>query len=806
MRKTAFQGRSALLVAALAFVLAACTGSTGPAGPAGQNGAPGTPGTAGTPGTPGAPGAPGATGPSGSVTTSGLVVTVTGVTLDAAGVPTVAFTLADNQGKPVDRLGVYSTNTAMSLRFAVAKVTKDAAGNVLPYTVLTGTATSPNTVTGVPTQVSQGSYTYTFPTTVVVAAASTDTHVIWIQATRQTDIVTTTNAKTFTAVNKEYSWIPAGTGTVTRREIASNAGCASCHAGFKPEYATNVGTFHGAGRVDVGFCNICHNPARTTNLPIDSASFVHRMHNGEHLQNNATANNIFVGIVATYPQDPKNCATCHAGALQGAQATGRPTRQACGSCHDYVKWDFSAAAKCVHPMTPDAVTGQYAVCNHAGDTVTSTNRLDSSCTGCHSAADIVGYHIPGEQLSATGSSNGSFLPAGALRPPGAAALTAVIANVLVESNGNPTMNFKLQKDGVDVVFNTYNVPAGTNELIPGFVGTTSAYFAFGAPQDGITAPADFNASVNVSLLNVWSGVTPSSTATMTGPDAAGYYKLTVVNAFVPTTDTILTGALGIGVMRQIDVPGYYFNPATYKGGLSVVIPNVGKTAIGKAGRRAIVDNAKCLDCHAQLGVLPSFHGGARNDGTLCAVCHDANRNSSGWSANSKDFLHALHAGRARTTPFNWQASLKYWEVEFPNRLNNCLSCHKPGTYDFSASASAAAVPNLLWSTVATGNQLVATTSTSPYAVGTFYGTKYSYSATTNTVTAAQGNTLVASPVTAACIACHDSNAAFSHMDLNGGSFYQWRSNMPTGPLGVGEACLVCHGPGNIADIKAVHGQ
>jgi OmcA/MtrC family decaheme c-type cytochrome len=66
------------------------------------------------------------------------------------------------------------------------------------------------------------------------------------------------------------------------------------------------------------------------------------------------------------------------------------------------------------------------------------------------------------------------------------------------------------------------------------------------------------------------------------------------------------------------------------------------------------------------------------------------------------------------------------------------------------------------------------------------------------------DSLVASPITAACIACHDSNAAYSHMELNGGSFYRPRSSMTTGLLGVGESCLVCHGKGKVADIKAVH--
>jgi OmcA/MtrC family decaheme c-type cytochrome len=748
------------------------------------------------------------------VTTSGLKVTVTGVTL-TAGVPTVTFSFADDQGKPVDRLGVYSVNAPLSIRLAVAKVTKDAQGNVLPYTTLTGTAGNPTTVTAVPTEVgtAAGTYTYTFPSTVVIDAASTDTHVLWMQVARQTDLVNTVNPSTFTAINQEYSWIPSGAGTVLKREIVADAACARCHAGFKPESATNVGGFHGYGRIDPNFCDMCHNPGRT-NKAADAEVFIHRIHNGDHLQNNATTNNIFHGIVATFPQDARNCATCHGGALQGGQAQARPNRQACGSCHDYVKWDNSAAIKCVHPLTPDAVTGQYAVCNHAGDTVVTTDRPDSSCSGCHSAADITGYHVPGWQVAtgATSSLSGVFVPLKSALPPTAANLTAAIANVLVDATTlNPSVNFKLVKDGVDLVFPTYAAGvAGSNELIPNFIGTTSIYFAYGVPQDGITAPADFNASVSVDLYKAWAGTaqsgTPAPTVTLTGPAAGGYYTLTVTNVAVPATDTLLSAFVGLGAMKQVNVPGYLYDTATGKGGVAAVITNASKAAVGKVGRRAIVDNARCLDCHDQLGVTPYFHGGGRNDGTLCAVCHNGNRTSGGWSANAKDFIHSLHAGRVRSQPFTWQiaAGYTFWDVEFPNRLNNCLSCHKAGTYDLSAVATQAAVDNMLWSTTATGN-LLATTS-SVYAVGTIYGTGFSYNAVSGVTTAAQGNTLVTSPITAACIACHDSNAAYSHMDLMGGSFYQLRSSMPTGPLAVGESCLVCHGPGNIADIKAVHGQ
>jgi OmcA/MtrC family decaheme c-type cytochrome len=245
-------------------------------------------------------------------------------------------------------------------------------------------------------------------------------------------------------------------------------------------------------------------------------------------------------------------------------------------------------------------------------------------------------------------------------------------------------------------------------------------------------------------------------------------------------------------------------------------------------RRTVVDNAKCLTCHAQLGVNPNFHVGQRNDGPTCSFCHTANQNSSGWSANAKDFLHALHAGRVRTVPYTWHAvspTNNFAEVEFPSRVNNCMACHTTATYstggsnvayatyDLSSAPLDAVRDNLLWSTVATGNALTtqnAAGSISPFALalGGQFGSGPAYAAGNATVpgsiTAGQATSLVTSPITAACSACHDSNAAYSHMELNGATFYAPRSSMGSGILAVGESCLVCHGNGKFVDVKVVH--
>ena len=77
---------------------------------------------------------------------------------------------------------------------------------------------------------------------------------------------------------------------------------------------------------------------------------------------------------------------------------------------------------------------------------------------------------------------------------------------------------------------------------------------------------------------------------------------------------------------------------------------------------------------------------------------------------------------------------------------------------------------------------------------------------------AEPATLVTSPITAACVACHDSNLAKLHIAANGGVIAKPRSTVVTSvagaapivPINNTEQCLLCHGNGKVADIRAVH--
>jgi OmcA/MtrC family decaheme c-type cytochrome len=287
------------------------------------------------------------------------------------------------------------------------------------------------------------------------------------------------------------------------------------------------------------------------------------------------------------------------------------------------------------------------------------------------------------------------------------------------------------------------------------------------------------------------------------------------------------------------------------GGLIAIVPNATKVANGHTGRRAIVEDARCNKCHQELGAFTndSFHGGQRNDGTTCAWCHTPNRTSSGWSADSTSYIHAIHGGNKRAHDFTWHAGAvgeSFADIKFPGVLKNCEGCHVRGAYDFSNPASQSALPNRLYRTVATGffamnvgdtvprysgatctaSQTAPQTdvgaySLSPYITGypTNYGTGFSYNAgLANSsscsndgapVTTAPGGTLAAdprslvnSPIATACFACHDSDLARAHIEVNGGSIYA-----PRGPaLGTTETCLICHDSGRIADIKVMHAK
>jgi OmcA/MtrC family decaheme c-type cytochrome len=262
-------------------------------------------------------------------------------------------------------------------------------------------------------------------------------------------------------------------------------------------------------------------------------------------------------------------------------------------------------------------------------------------------------------------------------------------------------------------------------------------------------------------------------------------------------------------------------------------------ATGYTARRTVVASARCNTCHSRLDTVlnplatagdnyPTWHGGVRDDATGCVFCHNTNNMVGGWSGNVSTFIHGIHGASQRAVPFNFEGSAtwNFASLRYPGVLQDCSQCHVPNAVNLGASGMALS-PTLLWTTDVYGT-VAAGPTTAPYVTtGLNYGQQFLFTPQGSTVATyttsggvtvpahvagaggdfrpADPTTLVNSPLSAACFACHDTASDKNHMQTNGGSIYQPRSNTAlASPSIAGEACLVCHGQGQIEDVAAVH--
>ena len=112
---------------------------------------------------------------------------------------------------------------------------------------------------------------------------------------------------------------------------------------------TNVAALnaHGGSRRDIKLCVLCHQPQTTdpdTGNTVDMKVMAHKIHNGDHLpsvlagkpyQIIGNAQSLHDFSTVAFPQEIRNCATCHEGSVaanKGAQSNvwyTNPSRAAC---------------------------------------------------------------------------------------------------------------------------------------------------------------------------------------------------------------------------------------------------------------------------------------------------------------------------------------------------------------------------------------------------------------------------------------------------------------------------------------------
>ncbi|MDE3033080.1 MAG: OmcA/MtrC family decaheme c-type cytochrome, partial [Acidobacteriota bacterium] len=611
----------------------------------------------------------------------------------------------------------------------------------------------------------------------------------------------------------------------------------------------------------------------------DFRQMIHQIHMGSNLQmaghditpDNTADWSATSGVAGEYsinfPTNIINCTICHVSSAATPQAGNwqtTPSRAACGGCHDNV--DFTTGVNHIGgPRTDDT---QCSGCHTPTLIATYHTPLMSPS---ENGTDTAPSYNPYNKTYNWQATNPNNLPAGA------ASISYKLVSATVNAAGNPVVQFQILANGTPVALNPF-VPGTTpvtGEAMPtGFAAGPNFMLTMGVPQDGIT-PTDYNYGHqdkgSWNLRQIWNHTALATKSSSTlllasqgivATSTAGTYQITMDGIVVPTGTQLVGVGMGFAGIVQTNLtpspflanrpggaPDFTWTPATAavgQGTGGVLLPaktiwtNV--TGNGFIARRQIIKDGACESCHGNLGAFTTngpttamgtpineFHDNYMNNGAACVFCHYSNGTSGGFSYNAKTWVHALHAAGMRNNPYTIQANFP--GIKYPGLLNDCEACHVPGSYDFSNAANAAQIPGMLWDTVATGKGTTAS-STPTFTSGpwvdytTVYGPTAAFvapatpSATWNLAQPTDyAESAVASPITAACAACHDTTTAVSHMTQNGGVWYVQRQNVPTmnangsytgaqNPAAIklqsNEQCLVCHGSGAIADIKSVH--
>ncbi|MDD2734422.1 MAG: OmcA/MtrC family decaheme c-type cytochrome [Desulfuromonadaceae bacterium] len=530
-----------------------------------------------------------------------LAISNISVAADAANLPVVTFTVKKGSAN-------YTTLTSSSVRFYMSDLVP--AGTV----TTNGTwgsdyfenwAYNP-TVTFVNN--GNGSYTATFPSAFGVAQPATNTNAADYNAAHTQRLFIRLSASA--TADPGYGGaagildfaVPAAGATAVatdapQKQFVTIEACKKCHGP-----AMN-GAAHASSYLDTLACVTCHSPltgtgAKAVYLP----KFIHQIHAAIAVEEFPTR---ILGKGyedVTYPQEISNCVVCHtaSGKTLGSgdkinNWKNNPTAEICSSCHTGVNFTTGVG--------------------HVGGI-----KANGTCTACHSADDIVGYHTPA--------------PAAADVPEYKATLTidAPANTTHYVAGETPTITVTLTNyDGSAVDPAIYTSAKHASGSTVATALSKSSLYVYG-PR-ALAVPVLTKASSTLSAAGVPTQaqslfVDATDPAILT--DATGFkYKV-----------TIPTGMTNGTYMIRYIAANYGYKAATdYKIDSVTAVKTI---QIGTATVEQKISGSACTDCH---GTANFIGHNARHSVTFdtdqCLSCHD----KSGNHANPIDNrVHAIHSG------------------------------------------------------------------------------------------------------------------------------------------------------------------
>jgi OmcA/MtrC family decaheme c-type cytochrome len=600
----------------------------------------------------------------------GLVLTIVSAKIASDGTISVDYKITDTgpNGLALDIAGV-QTPGVIAPRYVAAYIPKGQEQYV-SYVTTTATAVSGGATAtqaaadsgGALTPIAPGEYLYTFKTKAPSGFDPTLTNRIGVYGSRNlTPFGLPTNYATAL-----YDFVPAG-GTPAPRDVVRDADCNTCH---------NVLSFHGGSRIGVGLCIMCHTPQSAdpnSGNTVDFKVMIHKIHRGLNLPSVAIAkkpyqiygfNGYTDYSTVVFPANPssvensdtRNCAgTCHNpknGAAQTNVWITKPSRAACGSCHDDINFatggtNFTGGA--IHANLPQIDDNLCTTCHFAQGELP----FDISIIGAHLIPDMA-PQIPGLNFTLTKVTNGT-------------------------SGKAPTVTYTVRDNKGNGIPMASFLNGGSLSLTMAGPTTDYGYTNFGS---NVTTPG-----------YVTESVAAGSTCTNDG---------TCTYTFTHTVPAAAKGTYAIGIEGRLPftfLPGTTAQVTTnYAGTNQVIYFSVDASTV--APRRTVVAQAKCNACHTYLEV----HSDLRNNVTYCVFCHnpsntDAARRPTATNPTDKAspaqginfalMIHSIHtgdklaaAGQSFVIVGFGGSHNDFSEVRYPAFLNgtpgdtaNCAMCH-----------------------------------------------------------------------------------------------------------------------------------
>ncbi|MBW7881399.1 MAG: OmcA/MtrC family decaheme c-type cytochrome [Caldilineaceae bacterium] len=634
-----------IIVTAAIVLAAACTTEVSeppPAGPRGEMGPQGVPGPQGPPG-PAGPvgpegpfGPPGPQGPPGKSFVAlgdGLVMQITGATFGDDGNPVVSLTMTDARGLPLP------AEILEGYGFTIAQVMTDTETNLSRYSSLLV-----RTVDGEPYTVDEqtttpalanatqafadsggtwqdegdGRFTYTFANALTGELDPTLTTVIGLYAYR--------DGRRYVS-NALYTFVPAGGDPLVTREVVATESCNNCH---------NPLAFHGGTRREAVLCATCHTDQTIdpeTGNTLDFRVLIHKIHEGEALPSvQAGLPYRIIGFrqsvhdysTVAFPQDTRNCTTCHAGSTDADNFKTKPQIAACTACHDNVNLELGE--------------------NHPGN----RPRADNTCVECHEPDGkefddtVTGSHTVPEKSTQLEGVNFEIISVDGVRASSAPIVTFKITNNAGEAIAPDDMEYlaaTLAGPTSDYVDRTTEVifVAGS-ELSPALRELDSATYRY---EFSRTLPADASGTYAVSL----EGYTTEKLSRVREPVRVAGFNPVVYAA---------AGGGDAETRRQV-----------------VGLEQCSSCHDQLAAHGGVRQNVEyCVLCHNPTAT------------------DEAVRPPDAMPPTSVTFdvlIHSIHLGDDRTVKpyivYGFEGSVNdFTDLRFPGNLADCTSCHVADTY------------------------------------------------------------------------------------------------------------------------------